>query len=91
MSSSMKKKINKKKIKKKDIWMKNILTRKIILPFQSVGSNLSENILKILEKQSYNKCSKEGYIKNKSINILTYSLEVLKYCSIHMIHVRSHN
>jgi DNA-directed RNA polymerase subunit E'/Rpb7 len=78
MSSSMKKKINKKKIKKKDIWMKNILTRKIILPFQSVGSNLSENILKILEKQSYNKCSKEGYIKNKSINILTYSSGVIE-------------
>ena len=62
-----------KKKGKKDIWMKNILTRKIILPFQSVGSNIRQNILLLLEQQSYNKCSKEGYIKNKSINILSYS------------------
>ena len=40
-----------------------ILTRKIILPFQSVGSNIKENIINILEQESYNKCSKEGYIK----------------------------
>ena len=58
--------------------MKNVLTRKIILPFQSVGSNIKENIIKILEKECYNKCSKEGYIKNKSINILSYSSGVVE-------------
>tara|TARA_B100000035_G_scaffold159424_1_gene135900 strand:- start:6479 stop:7051 length:573 start_codon:yes stop_codon:yes gene_type:complete len=79
MSSSAKKKIKFKKKKiKRDIWMKNVLTRKIILPFQSVGSNIKENIIKILEKECYNKCSKEGYIKNKSINILSYSSGVVE-------------
>ena len=71
--SSAKKKIKYKKKPRKDIFMKNILTRKIILPFQSVGSNIKENIIKILEQESYNKCSKEGYIKNNSINIISYS------------------
>ena len=76
--SSAKKKIKYKKKPRKDIFMKNILTRKIILPFQSVGSNIKENIIKILEQESYNKCSKEGYIKNNSINILSYSSGVVE-------------
>ena len=78
MSSSAKKKIKYKKKPRKDIFMKNILTRKIILPFQSVGSNIKENIIQILEKESYNKCSKEGYIKNNSINILSYSSGIVE-------------
>ena len=78
MSSSSKKKLKFKKKIKRDIWMKNILTRKIILPFQSVGSNIRENIIKMLEEESYNKCSKEGYIKNKSINVLSYSSGVVE-------------
>ena len=66
------------KFKKKSIWMKNILTRKILLPFQNIGGNLKENILKKLEFSCYNKCSKEGYIKNKSINILSYSSGIIE-------------
>ena len=76
--SSAKKKIKYKKKSRKGIFMKNILTRKIILPFQSVGSNIKENIIKILQQESYNKCSKEGYIKNNSINILSYSSGVVE-------------
>jgi len=53
--------------------MKNVLTRRIQLPFQSVGSNIRENIQAKVEDSLYNKCSKEGYIKNKSIKILSYS------------------
>ncbi len=77
MSSSTAKKINKSKIKKgkrrRGIWMKNVLTRKILIPFHSIGSNIRENIKKKLEDKLYNKCTKEGYIKDKSINILSYS------------------
>ena len=75
MSNSTQKKsgkIRKNKIKR-GIWMKNVLTRKILLPFYSVGSNIRENIQEKLEESLYNKCSKEGYIKNKSIKILSYS------------------
>ena len=62
-----------KKRRKKDIWVKNVLTRKILLPFQSVGNNIRENIQIKLEKNLYDKCSKEGYIRKKSIEILSYS------------------
>jgi len=77
MSTSTHKKSGKGKIRKnkikRGIWMKNVLTRKILLPFYSVGSNIRENIQEKVEESLYNKCSKEGYIKNKSINILSYS------------------
>jgi DNA-directed RNA polymerase subunit E'/Rpb7 len=69
----VKRKINKNKIKKKGIWMRNMLTRRIVLPFKSVGNNIRENIQKKLEQKLYNKCSKEGYIKKNSIEILSYS------------------
>jgi DNA-directed RNA polymerase subunit E'/Rpb7 len=75
MSTVIKKpvKFKTKKRRKKDIWVKNVLTRKILLPFQSVGNNIRENIQIKLEKKLYNKCSKEGYIRKKSITILSYS------------------
>ena len=75
MSTIIKKpvKFKTKKRRKKDIWVKNVLTRKILLPFQSVGNNIRENIQIKLEKKLYNKCSKEGYIRKKSITILSYS------------------
>ena len=76
--SKVKRKINKKKIRRKGIWMRNILTRKILLPFKSIGSNIRENIKKTLEEILYNKCSKEGYIKKKSIQILSYSSGVVE-------------
>tara|TARA_B100001540_G_scaffold293913_1_gene293412 strand:- start:345 stop:938 length:594 start_codon:yes stop_codon:yes gene_type:complete len=69
----VKRKINKNKIRKKGIWMRNMLTRRIVLPFKSIGNNIRENIKKKLEQKLYNKCSKEGYIKKNSIEILSYS------------------
>jgi len=80
--SKVKRKINKNKLRKKGIWMRNILTRKILLPFNSVGSNIRENIKKTLEQTLYNKCSKEGYIKKKSIQILSYSSGVVEANSV---------
>ena len=79
MSTSISKKSGKGKIRKnkvkksRGIWMKNVSTRRILLPFHSVGSNIRENIQAKIEENLYNKCSKEGYIKNKSIKILSYS------------------
>ena len=59
MSSSLSKKSGKGKIKKnrikKGIWMQNVLTRRIYLPFESIGSNVRENIQKKLEENLYNK------------------------------------
>ena len=80
--SKVKRKINKNKIKKKGIWMRNMLTRKIVLPFKSVGNNIRENIQKTLESDLYNKCSKEGYIRRNSVQILSYSSGLVEANSV---------
>ena len=58
--------------------MKNVLSRRVILPFHVVGSNIRENIKTKLETNLYNKCTKEGYIRNNSIVILSYSSGVIE-------------
>ena len=64
----------KSKIKKKrGLWMRNVLTRKVKCPFNQIGGNMRELIMAMLEEDLYNKCTKEGYIKKKSIKILSYS------------------
>ena len=70
-STATTKKINKSKIKKskkRGIWSKNVLTRRILLPFHTIGSNIRENIKKQLESNLYNKCTKEGLTTPKLIS-----------------------
>ena len=55
-----------------------MLTRKIVLPFTSVGSNLNEILKEKLEEDLYNKCCKEGYIKTDSIRIVSYSSGIIQ-------------
>jgi DNA-directed RNA polymerase subunit E'/Rpb7 len=55
------------------IYMKNVLTRKVHMPFNAIGQNIKENIEEYLKKDIEGKCIDEGYIKNDSINILSYS------------------
>lgn len=64
---------DKSKRKGKSIYSKNILTRKIILPFTSIGGNLNNILKEKLEEMLYNKCCEEGYIKNNSIRLSSYS------------------
>jgi DNA-directed RNA polymerase subunit E'/Rpb7 len=70
-------KIQKKKKTKTGIYMKNILTRKVVLTFNLLGNNIKENLKISLKKDLEGKCSSEGYIKNNSINIISYSAGVL--------------
>jgi DNA-directed RNA polymerase subunit E'/Rpb7 len=67
-----------KKKKKTGIYMKNIITRKIVLPFHLLGNNVKENIKNMLKNELEGICSKEGYIKKNSINIITYSAGVVE-------------
>ena len=64
--------------KSKSIYSKNMLSRRIVLPFTSIGGNLSEIIKKKLEIELYNKCCVEGYIKEDSIKISSYSSGVIE-------------
>lgn len=75
MSKSVKERTKKKS---KSIYSKNMLTRKIVLPFTSVGVNLNEILKEKLEEDLYNKCCKEGYIKTDSIRIVSYSSGIIQ-------------
>lgn len=59
------------------IYMQNILTRKVKLPFTSVGSNLVENISLDLSNRIEGKCVQEGFIKRQSIRIVNYSAGII--------------
>jgi len=63
---------------KHSIFVKNILTRKIFIPFNSIGSNIKLNIKTILEDTLYKKCCQEGYIKDNSIKILSFSSGIIE-------------
>jgi DNA-directed RNA polymerase subunit E'/Rpb7 len=65
-SSSKKKEYN-------NIFMKSIISQKIVIDFKKINEDLN-NLFEIeLKKKNEGKCINEGYIKNNSIQILTYS------------------
>lgn len=57
---------------------KSQLTRKVLIPMKYIGDNIITLIKTQLERNIEGKCSIEGYIKNNSINIITYSSGSLK-------------
>jgi len=59
------------------IYMQNVLTRKIRLPFNSVGSNLAENIQLKLSRELSGSCVQEGFVKPDSIRLVSNSAGVI--------------
>jgi DNA-directed RNA polymerase subunit E'/Rpb7 len=82
VSSNYKMKSKKDKSRGVGIYMKNIITRKIHLPFTSIGDNLKENIEEFLKDQIEGKCIDEGYIRTDSIKIVSYSAGVVNGNSV---------
>jgi DNA-directed RNA polymerase subunit E'/Rpb7 len=69
--------INTQKKRGVGIYMQNILTRKVTIPFNVVGSNLTENIITELSSMIDGKCVQEGYIKPDTIRLIQYSAGVI--------------
>lgn len=55
------------------LYMRSILTKKVIIPFKLVGSNVGELLIQSLEQELNGKCSEDGYIKKGSIRLIKYS------------------
>ena len=64
--------------KKLSIYSKNLIHRKISIPIDLIGSNLINIIQTKISKSYEGKCSKEGYIKKGSIQIISYSSGTLQ-------------
>ena len=69
---------DKSKKQKRNLYMKMLLSKKILLPFNVIGNNIDSILLGKLSSELEGKCNKEGYIKPKSISILTYSSGIIK-------------
>ena len=84
MSKSVNKKYSLKQIKDKSItgkkstenlhiYIRSLLTRKIVLNYNEVNSDLFNTLEIKLKQYNEGKCIKDGYVKNNSVKLLTYS------------------
>jgi len=74
-SKSVKPRASKKIYNKKltDIYSDALLTRVIEIPMNAVGSGIKEKLEKKLRSMIEGKCISEGFVKPRSIKVLTYS------------------
>lgn len=82
MTSLLKPSTEKKPAKHYGIFSKNVITRKITIPFNSIGGNIKEIITNKLKMNLEGKCVNEGYVKKDSISILSYSSGVIESNSV---------
>jgi len=62
----------------KSIFHKSMITETIIIPFINVGRNIKQTLETILSAKIEGKCNREGYIKNNSVRVVTYSSGIVK-------------
>lgn len=55
------------------VYIRSLLTQKLVLKYEEVNSELFNILEAKLKKFNEGKCIKEGYVKNNSIKLLTYS------------------
>ena len=55
------------------IFMRSLLTQKIVLTYNEMNNNIYNIIETKIKNFNENKCIKEGFIKNNSVKLLTYS------------------
>lgn len=78
MMESVAKQTNQQKFKRREIklqtiYSRGLLTRSIILPITAIGRNIKETIEENIKANFEGKCVVEGYIKQNSVKIITYS------------------
>ena len=71
-------KIIQQKNKRRDVRLQSIysrclITRNIVLPITTIGKNIKETIEENIKASFEGKCVVEGYIKQNSSKIITYS------------------
>ena len=67
----------KKKNISNDIYLSSIISKKININFKQVDENINQTLLLKLKLEFEGKCNIEGFIKNDSIAIISYSCGVL--------------
>jgi hypothetical protein len=60
------------------IYSRSLLNRRVVLPITSVGKNIHQTIEDYIIFNFEGKCAVEGYIKNGSTKVLTYSCGLIE-------------
>jgi DNA-directed RNA polymerase subunit E'/Rpb7 len=60
-------------IKIENIYSRCLITKKIVLPFTSIGKNIYETIENTIKNTIEGKCIVEGYVKRNSTKIISFS------------------
>ena len=63
----------KKKSAKSSLYIKTILTRKIVLPFNALGSNMEDILSNLLSLELEGKCIMEGFVKPSTVKLLHHT------------------
>jgi len=72
---------NKKRYKAKEIknvYSRSLITKSICLPITAIGKNLDKTIENTIIVAVEGKCIVEGYVKQKSVKIITYSSGIIR-------------
>jgi len=64
---------NKTTIDNSHVYIRSLLTQKTVLKYDEVNSELFDILEAKIKKLNEGKCIKEGYVKNNSVKLLTYS------------------
>ena len=54
------------------------ITKKVVLPITAIGRNISEVLLKTISAMVCGKCIVEGFVKQDSVKLVTYSSGLVK-------------
>jgi len=81
--TSLKKIHRKKNIISNDVYSRSIITRSIVLQIVNIGKNIQQTIENNIIHNYEGKCVVEGFIRNGSCKILTYSSGLVK--GVHII------
>jgi DNA-directed RNA polymerase subunit E'/Rpb7 len=55
------------------VYIPSLLSMKVALSINEVGKNIKQNLERIISKQTEGRCIPEGYIRPKSVKVMTYS------------------
>ena len=74
--------IKEDKRKKTDVFIRCVSTEKLCVSVSNIGGNITNTIKLILSKNIEGKCGENGYVKEGSVEILSYSNGVCKGSNI---------
>jgi len=72
----------KKKIDIKNVYNKSQFTTKLIFPYSLINRDINTIIEKKIKENIEGKCINEGYVKNNSVKLITYSSGLIKGSNI---------